>query len=107
MKTRKRYVLLWERIKETVEETVKENAGPDESVDIFLDYALGCEVMSQVLIVAASHVAEKDMSDWILQELREDREFINAYKKLTGKRMADEQLDQSKGFRFYMKGADA
>ena len=79
----------------------------DEAVDMLIHYALALEIISQVYLEAASEIAEQDKSRFILSALKEDRVFINAYKKTMSKEPIKEYNKSYKKIRFLMKGADA
>ena len=79
----------------------------DEAITCLMHYALALEIMSQVYLQAASELAEEDQSHLILNSLKEDRDFINSYKKVMAKEPMRGYKTPPKKFRFYMKGADA
>lgn len=79
----------------------------DEAIDMLVHYALALEIISQVYLEAASNIAQKDKSRFILSALKEDRVFINAYKKTMAQEPIKAYKKSYKKIRFYMKGADA
>ena len=97
-------------LKEDLEDSTEEYGGEldmDETIGCLLHYALALEILSQVYLQSASDLAEEDKSHMILNSLRQDKEFINSYKKTMANESTRGLNLPPKKFRFYMKGADA
>ena len=79
----------------------------DEIIEIFLSFALALEVISQTYIESASNLAEKDLHHKVVDLIKEDKNFIAAYKKSMGKSISNEFTIPEDRKYFVMPRADA
>ena len=115
--TRKSSVSQWEKLRFEIHRHVskdcnaskinKDTQDTDAVIDIFLSYALALEVISQAYVDAASRIADQDMHEKMLRSIREDKNFIAAYKESMGQSMASNYMVPLEKVKFMMKGAEA
>ena len=107
---------LWEKLRVKVLSLFREDAkehwsfvcsDQDEVLNLLLEYALSCEIMSQVFLEAASDIHDSDMYDTLLYAIKENNVAIDTYKLSVAKDIASEYKSPDGKLRFYMKGADA
>lgn len=114
---RKKHVSLWEKIRFDLHKMISEQCedaviGEDHHdvdmvVNIFMEFALALEVISQACVNAASQIVDLDMHDQMLEMIKEDKEFINAYKKCMGQSMARKYITPIEHVKFMMKEGEA
>ena len=79
----------------------------DAVIRIFLDYALTLEVISQSCIDAASRIADEDMHKKMVNTIKDDKDFINSYKKCMGNNMAQKYIVAPENYKFMMQPGEA
>jgi len=116
LKRKNKTPVLWEKLRVRVLGLFRKDAeehwsytcsNQDEVLNLLLEYALGCEIMSQVFLEAASEIHDTDMYDTLLYAIKENNKAIDTYKISTAKDLSAEYKSPDGKLRFYMKGADA
>lgn len=116
-KTRKTNVSLWERVRFEVHKMINQQCeeaniandyqDTDEVVDVFMQFALTLEVLSQACVSAAEEITDTDMHGIMIEHIKADKDFINSYKKCMGNNMARKYLVPMEKVKFMMKQGEA
>lgn len=76
-------------------------------IRIFLEHAMALEVVSQSCISAASQIADQDLHKKMIEAIKDDKDFINSYKKSMGNSMAKQYMIPVENYKFVMKAGEA
>ena len=116
-KTRKSNVSQWEKIRFDIHKQISKdceeaNVAPDcqdtdAVIKIFLEYAMTLEVVSQSCVEAASIIANENLHSRMLSAIKDDKDFINSYKKCMGNNMAKKFVVPASSYKFIMEAGEA
>jgi len=115
--TRKSNVSQWEKVRFHIHKAIAQECedamltddcqDTDAVIGIFLDYAMTLEVISQSCVDAASRIANQDMHKKMLDAIKDDKDFINSYKKSMGNSMAKKYMIPQENYKFVMEAGEA